>query len=116
VLEIQTFWRRVTDTDRQIKIQLMLMDARGETVFTVVRHLGYLLYPLAEWPAGTPVRETYRMVIPAHVPPGVYSLGLRVAWWREGPLTLSEPDDPLVRETAMVVPLGDFMVTLPRPR
>ncbi len=116
VLTFETCWRRVAVPDRHFMTQLMLMDAGGKTVFSVVRHLGYLLYPVAEWPAGTTVRETYRLVVPSDVPPGVYSLGLRVAWWREGPLALSEPDDPAVRETAMVVPLGDFTVTLPRQR
>lgn len=115
LLPIETCWRRVADPDRQFMIQLMLMDEGGRTVFSVVRHLGYLLYPVAEWPAGATVRETYRLVIPSDTAPGVYALGMRVAWWREGPLALSRPDDPRLSETGLVVPLARFTVT-PRPR
>ena len=60
--------------------QLLLQDETGRTGFTVARHLGYLVYPAADWPPDSTVRETYRMVIPAHVRPGVYALGLRVGW------------------------------------
>jgi len=116
LLPIETCWRRVADPDRQYMIQLMLRDAEGRTVFSVIRHLGYLLYPVAEWPAGATVRETYRMVIPPNIPPGVYALGMRVAWWREGPLALSQPDDPRISESGLVVPLARFTVTSPRTR
>jgi hypothetical protein len=116
LLPIETCWRRVADPDRQFMTQLMLIDADGRTVFSIIRHLGYLLYPVAEWPAGVTVRETYRMVIPSHLAPGTYSLGLRVGWWREGPIALSQPDDPRLSESGLVVPLARFTVTSPRTR
>ncbi len=113
VLPVQTHWRRAAAADRQFMTQLVLQDTEGKAVFSVVRHLGYLLYPVAEWPADTPVRETYRLVVPSHIRPGDYSLGLRVAWWRDGPLALSEPDDPRLREQGLIVPLGRITVTGP---
>lgn len=116
LLPVETCWRRVAEPDRQYMIQFMLMDGGGRTVFSVIRHLGYLLYPVAEWPAGATVRETYRLVVPSHIPPGVYSLGMRVGWWREGPIALSLPDDPRLSESGLVVPLEDFTVTPPPPR
>ena len=97
-------------------MQLVRRDAEGKVAFSVVRHLGYLLYPLADWPADAPVRETYRLVVPSNSRPGAYSLGLRVAWWRDGPLALSEPDDPGLREQGLLVPLGRITVTGPRAR
>jgi hypothetical protein len=67
-------------------------------------------------------------VVPGDLRPGVYSLGLRVAWWRHGTATtaggappgprigprdpaVSEPDDPRLRDQAMIVPLGSITVT-----
>ena len=116
VLPVETHWRRAAAADRQFMIQLVLRDTEGKAVFSVVRHLGYLLYPVAEWPADTPVRETYRLVVPSHIRPGAYSLGLRAAWWRDGPLALCEPDDPRLREQGLIVPLGRITVTGPRAR
>lgn len=116
LLPVETCWRRVAGSDRQYMTQLVLMDAEGRTVFSVIRHLGYLLYPVPEFPADTTVRETYRLVIPSNTAPGTYALGMRVAWWRDGQLALSEPDDPRLAETGLVVPLASITVTSPRPR
>jgi uncharacterized membrane protein len=108
LLRLETFWRRVAVADRQFTIQLLLQDAGGQTVLFLNRHLGYLLYPVGEWPADSTVRETYRLVVPSHLRPGVYSLGLRVARWGKGPPALSEPDDPRLAEQNLVVTLGRF--------
>ena len=129
LLPVETQWQRVAQVDRHFMTQLVLQDAGGSVVFSVLRQLGYLVYPVAEWPADAPVRETYRMVIPAGVRPGVYALGLRVAWWRGGSARarlsdpppgngpdaprLSEPDDPRLRDQNMIVPLGRITVTAP---
>jgi uncharacterized membrane protein len=113
-LKVETFWRRVAPADRQFMIQFLLRDEEGRTVFSVVRHLGYLLYPIREWPADSAVRETYRLVIPPHLRPGAYTLGLRVAWWRNGPPALSQPDDPQLAGQNLALPLGRFTV-LPSP-
>ena len=111
LLPLETHWRRVAEADRLYMTQLMLQNAEGSVVFSVLRHLGYLVYPVAEWPAGAPVRETHRMVIPSTVRPGVYSLGLRVAWWRGENAVASEPDDPRLEAQDMIVPLGRITVT-----
>jgi hypothetical protein len=97
-------------------LQLVLRDDAGEAVFSVVRHLGYLLYPIGEWPADTTVRERYRLVVPPHLRPGPYTLSLRVAWWRQGPPALSRPDDPALAARALLVPLGRFTVGAPADR
>jgi hypothetical protein len=113
LLTIETYWRRVGAADRQFVTQLVLSDPAGRAVFSLGRHLGYLLYPVATWPAHTVVRETYRMVIPAHIQPGDYSLGLRVAWWREGKPALSAPDDSSLVASKLIVDLGRVTVTPP---
>lgn len=111
LLPIETCWRRVAPADRHFMIQLVVQDAAGEAVFSVIRHLGYLLYPVAVWPADTLVRETYRLVVPLTLGPGEYSLSLRVAWWRQGPMQFSQPDDSTLAARGLRVPLGNFTVT-----
>jgi uncharacterized membrane protein len=115
LLPLETCWRRVAPADRQFMFQLVIRDAAGEAVFSVVRHLGYMLYPVAEWPAETLVRESYRLVIPPMLPAGEYSLNLRVVWWRQGPMQVSQPDDPALAAQGLLVPLGRFTVTARGP-
>jgi uncharacterized membrane protein len=110
VLPIETYWRRVAAADRQFLMFLVLRDAGGTAVFSLGRHLGYLLYPTAAWPADSTVRESYRMIIPLGTEPGVYTLGLRVAWWRAGRPELSEPDDPGLAANHLLVDLGRVTV------
>ena len=110
LLPIETYWRRVAPADRHFLIQLVLKDVSGTAVFWLGRHLGYLLYPVAEWPADTTVRETYRLVIPAHLGPGAYTLGMRLAWRRDAGPSLSTPDDPGLAARGLVVDLGGFRV------
>jgi uncharacterized membrane protein len=116
LLPIETCWRRVAPADRHFMIQLVMRDAGGEAVFSVVRHLGYLVYPVSEWPPDTTVRESYRLVIPPSLLPGEYSLGLRVLWWQQGPPSLSQPDDPALVAQRLLVPLGRFTVSSARAR
>jgi len=111
LLPLQTCWRRVARADRQYMVQLVVRDAAGEAVFSLARHLGYLLYPVHEWPADTLMRETYRLVVPPTLPAGEYSMSLRVAWWRQGPTQFSQPDDPTLAAQGLLVPLGNFTVT-----
>ena len=115
-LPVETWWRRVADVDRMYMLQLLLRDDTGETKYSVVRHLGYLVYPVSSWPADTTVRETYRMVVPTNVRPGVYSLGLRLALWRKGFPVASRPDDPAQLGQELIVPLGRITVTKPARR
>jgi uncharacterized membrane protein len=115
LLPIEIYWRRVAPADRHFLIQFVLKDASGTAVFSLARHLGYLLYPVAEWPADTTVRETYRLVIPTHVGPGAYTLGMRVAWRRDARPQLSTPDDPGLAARGLLVDLGGFRV-VPSPR
>ena len=116
LLPLETYWRRVAPADRHFVMQLVLKDASGTAVFSLARHLGYLVYPVAEWPADTHVRETYRLVIPAHLRPGPYTLGLRVAWRRDARATLSTPDDPGLAGKDLLVDVGRFSVTEAAPR
>ncbi|MBI1795506.1 MAG: DUF2079 domain-containing protein [Candidatus Eisenbacteria bacterium] len=115
LLEIGTCWRRVETVDRQFMIQLVVMDASGHIVFGLFRHLGYLFYPASEWPRDRIVRETYRLPIPADLPPGTYALGMRIGWWRE-PLdvNLAIPDDAALAAGRQPLNLGTFTVA-PRP-
>jgi uncharacterized membrane protein len=110
VLPIETTWRRVARADRQYVTQFVLTDGAGQAVFAVARHLGYLLYPLSAWPSDTTVRESYRLVIPASVPPGEYTLGVRVAWWRDNKPALSAPDDTTLAARRLLIDLGRFRV------
>jgi uncharacterized membrane protein len=115
-LPVETWWRRVAPADRMYMLQLLLRDGEGETKYSVVRHLGYLVYPVSSWPADTSVRETYRMVVPTNLRPGVYSLGLRLARWREGFPVAPPPDDPTLVGPDLIVPLGRITVTRPGGR
>ena len=117
LLPIQTTWRRIARPDRYFVVQFVVRDAVGEPRFSLLRHLGYLLYPEAIWPADTTVRETYRMIVPNHLPPGAYSLGLRVLWWRTSDdYTVSKSDDPRLAQTKELADLGRFTVTEPPHR
>jgi hypothetical protein len=110
LLTVQTYWRRYAPADRQFGTQFLLVNGEGKVVFAVNRHLGYLFYPVSEWPQDSTVRETYRLPIPGQVAPGTYTLALRVAWWRDARSGLSQADPPLSRERPAVV-LGPFTVT-----
>lgn len=110
LLPLETYWRRVAPADRRFVMQLIVRDGEGRVALSVVRHLGYLIYPPVAWPPDTTVRETYRMIIPPGLLPGVYALGLRVAWLRGGRPDLSQPDDPSLAEKDLMVDLGRFTV------
>jgi len=109
-LPVQTYWRRIAPVQRQYLIQLVVKDASGSVVFALGRYLGYLLYPVATWPADTTVRETYRMVVPTTLPPGAYTLGMRLAWAVPGRTVLAAPDDPALAQQNLIVDLGRFTV------
>jgi len=92
-------------------MQLVVRDAVGQPRFSLLRHLGYLIYPEALWPADMTVRESYRMIIPDLLQPGDYSLGLRVLTWRPGgDYVVSKADDLRLAETKQLVDLGRFTV------
>jgi hypothetical protein len=114
LLTLETWWRRVAAVDRHFMMQLVVREElTDDSKFALIRHLGYLVYPAAAWPADTTLRETYRMPVSLRLPPGRYTLGLRLAWWSEGgPQTsgLSRPDDPSVVENRLLVRLGGFTV------
>jgi hypothetical protein len=116
LLPIETTWRRIAPADRHFVMQLVVRAEDGRTRFSLLRHLGYLLYPEGLWPADTTVRESYRMIVPVHLTPGVYTLGLRILWWRvSDDYTLSRADDPRLADPQQLVELGRFTVT-PAPR
>jgi uncharacterized membrane protein len=114
LITLETWWQRVAEVDRHFMMQLVVREELTEdSKFALIRHLGYLVYPAASWPADTTLRETYRMPVSLSLPAGRYTLGLRLGWWSEGgPQTsgLSRPDDPAVAENRLLVPLGRFTV------
>lgn len=110
LLPLRTFWSRVAPSASTYVLELTAYDSLGRAVFSHWRHLGYMQHPIGTWPDSTPVRETYRLVVPQDVTPGTYMLGMRVGRRSEERQVLSETDDARVRAQNNVVELGRFTV------
>jgi uncharacterized membrane protein len=106
-----TYWRRVAPVDRMFLTEFLLVDPSSRPVAQVWRYLGYTLYPAADWPPDTTMRETYRLVVPPDLPPGRYALGMRL-WQRAGGRQgYCAADDPGLAANEMFVEVGRFSIT-----
>jgi uncharacterized membrane protein len=110
LMPIETYWRRIGASPHLFAVQFVLTDANGAPAFSLVRHLGYLIYPPYTWPVEVPVRETYRLVVPADIAPGSYTLGVRLLWWDNGHLGVSTAKGSGITEGTQPVTLGSFAV------
>jgi uncharacterized membrane protein len=111
LMPIETYWRRIGASQRLLLVQFLLSDANGAPAFSVIRHLGYLMYPPYTWPVEVPVRETYRLIIPDYVSPGSYTLGVRLLWLGpRGRLGVANATGTGITEGTGPVSLGSFVV------
>ena len=112
-LNVCTYWRRVAPVDRIFLMRLALVDVRGRVAFDHPRPLGYGLYPPQDWAPDTTVLETGRLVLPATIAPGHYSLEARMEWRGEG--DFDAHGECLVNDPAMrTLRLGRVVVTAAR--
>ena len=106
---IRTWWRRVVPTDRMYLTEIMVIGPDGRPVRALWRYLGYMMHPVALWPEGASVCETYRLIVPADAAPGRYQVGYRL-WWRLAGQGICVPDDPDARAESGYVTAGVFDV------
>lgn len=107
---MRTYWRRAAATNRFFLTEIVLLGPDGKPAFELWRYLGYTMHPVAEWPEGASVCETYRLVVPPDLAPGRYAVGVRL-WWRREGQGVCEADDPRARADAGYVEAGAFTVT-----
>jgi len=105
----RTYWRRVTPTNRFFLTEILVLGPDGRATRELWRYLGYTMHPVPEWPQGSSVCETYRLVVPAGSPPGRYTVGERL-WWRRDGQGICAVDDASVRRENGYVEVGTFTV------
>jgi hypothetical protein len=118
-LPIRTLWKRTGGFGgaafRYYRTQFILLDEGGTQTLSVDRRIGYTFYPVHDWPAGRTVRERYNLVIDETIPPGRYTLGLRLLEEAGGEVRASMPSDESLRKANGVIVLGEVVVK-PRSR
>jgi uncharacterized membrane protein len=101
-VDFRTYWRRSASIDRLYFMRLRLADANGRTVFRHLRPIGYALLPPHDWPPSATVREVGRLVLPADLEPGVYTLDATIEWrGPQGEAGESAASDPSRRVVAL---------------
>ena len=83
VMPLRSYWRRGAEAGGLRLMELVLMDEAGRVALRRFRHLGYTIFPPAEWPEGATVRETYRLVLPRALAAGRYGVFARL-WSADG--------------------------------
>jgi hypothetical protein len=78
-LTLRTYWTRRDSVDRLFLTLLWLLDEKENVALYHTRYLGYGIHTTERWPAGVPVRETYRLVIPSGLAAGRYRLVQEIA-------------------------------------
>ena len=113
-LIVRTYWRCAAPrAGRVFFMRLQLVDVRGRVVFEHLRALGYGLEPPQDWAPEATMLETGRLLLPATIAPGNYSLEGRMEWRREGDFRVCGEclvDDPAMR----TLRLGRVVVTTAR--
>lgn len=116
-LRIATCWQRLAHSDRFHGMELTLADAGGNVRQTRRRDLGYLVAAPFTWPALVPMREHYGMLLDTDLPPGTYTLRMKVIWRGinvSGDSGSDAPPDRYSRQNGTA--LGRVMVTGPERR
>jgi len=78
-IALVTAWRRVAPLDATLLERLELVDAQGRVVDAHTRVLGYVVSPVADWPAGAALAERYALFPGVDLAPGSYHVRLRLA-------------------------------------
>ena len=84
-------------------MRIEVTNEAGRVVCGRTRILGYVTWPVADWPMGTPVVENYRLVLDRPLPKGRYEVRGRIAR-----LTTRGAAPAEVRGADGITPLGDF--------
>jgi hypothetical protein len=101
---LHTLWMRVAAVDAVYLMRLELRDAAGRVVATHSRPLGYLVWPVADWPQDDTVLESYAWNPGVRLAPGRYSARMSLA--RLG----SDVPPRVVAATTDALELGSFDV------
>ena len=106
---LDTDWRPTATSDAVYWMRLDIVDAAGRVVSTHTRVLGYIVWPVADWPRGSVTRERYDLEPGIALAPGKYSVRMGIA--RAG------ASIPVQVETHAAMPfvLGSFTVGATRP-
>ena len=110
VLPIRSFWRRAGAVRGVYQAEFMLSNSADSACVDVTRMIGYLIQPVADWPAGAVVRETYRLALPRDLPAGAYALGVRIEHLDGERVWSARPDDPDVADNDSTLVLAHLVV------
>lgn len=75
----ETPWRRVAPLDAVYWMRLELVGPHQQVVATHTRVLGYMVWPIADWPLGQVMTERYAWDPGVSLPPGRYHVQMRLA-------------------------------------
>jgi uncharacterized membrane protein len=108
-VRLSTWWRRFAAPSRFLMTQLVVVNEAGEVVDDRVRYLGYTLAPAQSWAPLVPMREDYRLVLPADLAPGAYTLGMRL-WLQGSPPAPAASRDGALERSGGFIRLGKFAI------
>ncbi len=106
-VRFSTWWRRFATPSRFLMTQLVVVDRKGKIADDRVRFLGYTIAPPGDWARGVAMREDYRLVLPAGLGPGSYTLGMRV-WVEDSPPAPAATEGDALAASSGFVRLGAF--------
>ena len=112
-VRIATCWQRTGQSDRFHGMELVLIDAQGRVRQSRRRDLGYLVNPPIAWSPGILYREDYALLVDSDLPPGTYTLRMKVTWRGiniSGESTSNAPDRS---PPGLGIALGRVTVTAP---
>ena len=78
-VSFETHWRRVAPLDAVYWMRLELVGPNEQVVATHTRVLGYMVWPVADWPLGELVTERYEWDPGVSLPSGRYHVQMRLA-------------------------------------
>jgi uncharacterized membrane protein len=102
----RTYWRRVGPVDRVFLTRLWVIDPHGKVALFRTRYLGYGLQTADRWPAGSMVRESYRLGLPRSLESGTYPLVMQVVETHDGRAGVARSDDPRLEAIQGTLQLG----------
>ena len=97
ILQLTLFWQTNSRLDQRYKVFLHLLDEDGQLVAQRDSEPGSALKPTTIWQPAETITDNHGLLLPAHLPPGSYTLVL-------GLYDIADPDTrlPVQREQALL--------------
>ncbi len=99
---LQSYWSQTATEPGRYSLSLRWQDESGH-IWTQIDHNLWPGYPIQNWPTATPIRFDQEITLPASLPPGPYTVWLRLT----NPAGQQIPDN----SGQLDVRLGDMQVT-----